>query len=163
MAAAAKATSKPKVGSRVRSRLSTTKRDTRTRTMPTLSSGKATSSKTTKAFIASDVGRKKKVVQKLIPDKKPTSRGGPISVSISLTKEMNPKVVIKKCDADKTANPTSSYFEESKKDTFLYKKIQAEDTGSDADTDEHSNCGEKDVFDSSIKLTGKLNYDQSSY
>lgn len=163
MAAAAKATLKPKVGSRVRSRLPTTKRDTKTRTMPTLSLGKVTSSKKSKAFIVSDVGRKKKVVQKLIPDKKPTSRGGPISIPISLTKEMNPKVVIKKCDAERAANPTSSYFEESKKDTFLYKRIQAEDTDSDADTDEHSNCGEKDVFDPSIKLTGKLNYDQISY
>lgn len=107
--------------------------------------------------MASDAGRKKKVVQKLIPDKKPISRGGPISVPISLTKEMNPKVVIKKWDSEKTANPTSSYFQDSKKDTFLYKKIQAEDTGSDAETDEHSNCqDERDLFDSSIKLTGKL-------
>ncbi len=111
--------------------------------------------------MAIDSTRKKRVVQKLMPDvgnKKPVYRGGPISVPIAITKDLDPKVVIKKWDPSKLATTaSSSYFEDSKKDTFLYKKIQAEDTSSDANSDEYNNSNEKEGFDPSIKLTGKLN------
>lgn len=92
-----------------------------------------------------DSPRKKKIASKLSNEKKSSLWAkGSVSVPISLTKEMNPKVVIKKIETlgvdNKDMTTSSSYFDDSveKKNSFLYKKIQAEKTESEEESDDNT-------------------------